>query len=78
MPGSVPKHPRREREPLMGAPIDLDLASLAEPVSGIVLMLIAGFAPYLVYKLVAFVGFDLYTATATEQEAKQTTTAGSG
>ncbi|WP_100812161.1 conjugal transfer protein TrbL, partial [Microbacterium sp. BR1] len=55
----------------MGAPIDLDLASLAEPVSGIVLMLIAGFAPYLVYKLVAFVGFDLYTATATEQEAKQ-------
>lgn len=55
----------------MSAPIDLDLASLAEPVSGIVLMLIAGFAPYLVYKLVSFVGFDLYAATSTEQEAKQ-------
>lgn len=53
------------------APIDLDLASIAEPVSGIVLMLVAGFAPYLVYRLISFVGFDLGGTVATEQEAKR-------
>lgn len=54
-----------------GAPIDLDLASIADPVAGIVLMFVAAFAPYMVYRFIAFVGFDMYHAIATEQDAKQ-------
>lgn len=54
----------------MSAPIDLDLASISEPVSGVALMLIAAFAPYLVYKLIAFVGFDLHQVMSSEAEAR--------
>lgn len=53
------------------APIDADLASIADPVAGIVLMAIAGFAPYMCYKLLSFAGADMYHLTSTEQEAKQ-------
>lgn len=42
------------------APIDLDLSSIADPIAGIVLMFIAAFAPYMVYKFISFVGFDMY------------------
>ncbi|MBX3099499.1 MAG: conjugal transfer protein TrbL [Salinibacterium sp.] len=55
----------------MDAPIDLDLQSVADPLAGVVLLLVAAFAPYLVYKLISFVGFDMYHAISTEQEAKQ-------
>lgn len=55
----------------VNAPIDLDLASIADPVAGIVLMFIAAFAPYMCYKLLAFAGADMYHLTSTEQEAKQ-------
>lgn len=53
------------------APVTLDISTIADPVSGIVLMLIAGFAPYMAYKVVSFMGYDMYQAMSTEQEAKQ-------
>lgn len=55
----------------MNAPINLDLSSIANPVAGIVLMFIAAFAPYMAYKFISFVGFDLYHAMSAESEAKQ-------
>ncbi|MGN7862936.1 conjugal transfer protein TrbL [Microbacterium sp. 22303] len=55
----------------VNAPIDFDLASIADPVAGIVLMFIAAFAPYMVYKFISFVGFDMYHVMSAEQEAKQ-------
>lgn len=54
----------------LAAPIDLDIASVSDPISGIVLMFIAAFAPYMTYKLVSFIGFDMYAAMSMEQEAK--------
>jgi hypothetical protein len=36
----------------------------------VVLMLIAGFAPYVTYKAISFMGFDIYHAMSAEQEAK--------
>lgn len=55
----------------VSAPIDMDLASIADPIAGVVLMLVAAFAPYLAYKLLAFAGADMYHLSSTEQEAKQ-------
>lgn len=55
----------------VAAPIDGDLASVSDPLAGIVLMAIAGFAPYMTYKFLSFMGFDLYHAMGAEQEAKQ-------
>jgi len=54
----------------VSAPIDADLKSVSQPISGVVLVLIAGFAPYLTYKAIAFMGFDMYHAMSAEQEAK--------
>ncbi|MCR1785916.1 type IV secretion system protein [Nocardioides carbamazepini] len=54
----------------VSAPIDTDLRSASEPLSGVVLMLIAGFAPYIAYKALSFMGFDTYHAMSAEQEAK--------
>lgn len=54
----------------IAAPIELDIAAVTEPITGIVLMGIAAFAPYMVYRFVSFVGFDLYQQMGTEQEAK--------
>ncbi len=54
----------------VATPITLDLAVLSEPIAGIVLLFIASFAPYMVYKFLAFVGFDMYQAASMEQEAK--------
>ncbi|MER7604698.1 conjugal transfer protein TrbL [Nocardioides sp. NPDC127503] len=54
----------------VSAPIDADLKSLSEPLSGIVLLLMAGFAPYIAYKAISFIGFDMYHAMSAEQEAK--------
>lgn len=54
----------------VAAPIDFDLASISQPIAGIVLMLVAGFAPYMCYKLISFIGVDMYHAMSTEQEAK--------
>ena len=54
----------------VSAPIDADLRSVSEPLAGVVLMLIAGFAPYLAYKAISFMGFDMYHAMSAEQEAK--------
>jgi hypothetical protein len=51
-------------------PIEADLASISDPIAGVVLMFIAAFAPYLTYKLISFVGFDMYHAMSAEQEAK--------
>ena len=52
------------------APIGADLQSVSQPIAGVVLMLMAGFAPYLTYKAIAFMGFDMYHAMSAEQEAK--------
>ncbi|WP_344062430.1 conjugal transfer protein TrbL [Nostocoides vanveenii] len=54
----------------VSAPIDSDLASVSDPIAGIVLMAMAAFAPYLTYKFIAFVGFDMYHAIGSEQDAK--------
>lgn len=54
----------------VSAPIDADLRSASEPISGVALMLMAGFAPYLAYKAINFMGFDMYHAMSAEQEAK--------
>lgn len=54
----------------VSAPIDGDLESVSEPIAGVVLMLMAGFAPYLTYKAISFMGFDMYHAMSAEQEAK--------
>ena len=54
----------------VSAPIDADLTSVSEPIAGVVLMLMAGFAPYLTYKAISFMGFDTYHAMSAEQEAK--------
>ncbi|MCC6855302.1 MAG: conjugal transfer protein TrbL [Microbacteriaceae bacterium] len=54
----------------VSAPIELDLASISDPIAGVVLMFIAAFAPYMTYKFLSFVGFDMYHAMSSEQEAK--------
>lgn len=54
----------------VSARIDADLASVSDPIAGIVLMFIAAFAPYITYKLLNFVGLDMYHAMSSEQEAK--------
>lgn len=54
----------------VSAPIDADLASISDPIAGIVLMFIAAFAPYLTYKFLNFVGLDMHHAMSSEQEAK--------
>ena len=54
----------------VSAPIDTDLQSVSEPIAGVVLMLIAGFAPYMTYKAISFMGFDRYHAMSAEQETK--------
>ena len=54
----------------LATPIDADLTAVTEPISGIVLLFIAAFAPYMVYRFISFLGFDLYNSMGTEQEAK--------
>lgn len=54
----------------VSAPIDSDLQSVSDPIAGVVLMLMAGFAPYMTYKAISFMGFDMYHAMSAEQEAK--------
>ena len=54
----------------VSAPIDADLQSVSEPIAGIVLMLMAGFAPYMTYKAINFMGFDMYHVMSAEQEGK--------
>jgi type IV secretion system protein TrbL len=54
----------------MNAPLNLDLSSISNPVAGIVLMFVAAFAPYMAYKFISFIGFDLYHAMSAESEAK--------
>ncbi len=54
----------------VSAPIEADLASISDPIAGVALMFIAAFAPYITYKFLSFVGFDMYHAMSSEQEAK--------
>src|SRR5690625_7347167 len=42
----------------MATPIKADLQAVTEPITGIVMLAIAAFAPYMVYRLIAFLGFD--------------------
>jgi hypothetical protein len=52
------------------SPIDPDLQSVSEPVAGVVLMMIAAFAPYMSYKFISFMGADMYHLMSAEREAK--------
>ncbi|MDQ7991094.1 MAG: conjugal transfer protein TrbL [Propionicimonas sp.] len=54
----------------VASPIEADLASISDPIAGVVLMFVAAFAPYITYKFLSFVGFDMYHAMSSEQEAK--------
>lgn len=54
----------------IATPIEADITAVTEPITGTVLMGIAAFAPYMVYRFVSFIGFDLYQQMGTEQEAK--------
>jgi len=54
----------------VSAPIDGDIQSVSEPIAGVALMLMAGFAPYMTYKAINFMGFDMYHAMSAEQEGK--------
>ncbi len=54
----------------VATPIDAGLTAVTEPIAGIVLLGIAAFAPYMVYRLISFVGFDLYNTMGAEQDAK--------
>ncbi|MEE8736998.1 conjugal transfer protein TrbL [Bifidobacterium subtile] len=54
----------------VSAPIFTDLTSVSDPLAGIVLMALAGFSPYMVYRFLSFVGVDLYNQIGAEQEAK--------
>lgn len=54
----------------MATPIEADLTAITEPITGIVMLAIAAFAPYMVYRVIAFLGFDLYNTMGSEQEAK--------
>ena len=56
---------------LAGSPLEPDLQSVSEPVTGVVLMLISAFAPYMTYKAISFMGADMYHLMSAEQEAKQ-------
>ncbi|MFV0433848.1 MAG: conjugal transfer protein TrbL [Leucobacter sp.] len=51
-------------------PIALDLQALTDPLSGIALLMLAAFAPYMTYKFVSFLGIDFSHAISSEQEAK--------
>lgn len=55
----------------LASPVAFDLQSISEPVAGVVLMFVAAFAPYMCYRFVSFIGFDLYHAIAAEQDVKQ-------
>ena len=54
----------------VSAPIDGDIQSASDSIAGVVLMLMAGFAPYMTYKAINFMGFDMYHAMSAEQEGK--------
>ena len=54
----------------VATPIDSGLTAVTEPIAGIVLLGIAAFAPYMVYRLINFIGFDLYNSMGAEQDAK--------
>jgi len=54
----------------VSAPIDGDIQSVSDSIAGVVLMLMAGFAPYMTYKAINFMGFDMYHAMSAEQEGK--------
>lgn len=58
---------------LVATPIEVDLAAVTEPITGTVLMGIAAFSPYMVYRFIAFLGFDLYNQMGMEQDAKAAT-----
>ncbi|MCF4123684.1 conjugal transfer protein TrbL [Antribacter sp. KLBMP9083] len=55
---------------LITTPIAGDLAVWSEKLTAVVLLAVAAFAPYLTYKLVNFMGFDMYHAMSIEQETK--------
>ncbi|WP_370325374.1 type IV secretion system protein [Euzebya sp.] len=58
----------------VSAPIAADLGSISDPLAGIILLLVAGFAPYMAYKFIAFAGVDTALAISAEQDTKRAVT----
>jgi type IV secretion system protein TrbL len=54
----------------VAAPIAFDLGSVADPLSGVVLMFVAAFAPYMSYKFISFASTDGHLTTSAEQETR--------
>lgn len=54
----------------LSTPIALDIQAITDPFAGIVLLAVAGFAPYITYKAISWLGVDYYHAMSTESEAK--------
>ena len=55
---------------MAASPLEPDLQSVGDAVTGVVLMLVAAFAPYMAYKFISFMGADMYHLMSAEQEAK--------
>ena len=55
----------------LSSPVAFDLQSISDPIAGVVLTFVAAFAPYMCYRFVSFMGFDVYHSIASEQDAKQ-------
>ena len=53
----------------LDAPLAPNLKSVSDPLTGIVLMFVAAFAPYMAYRFISFI--DLHPALAHEQDARQ-------
>lgn len=45
--------------------------AVSDMLTGVVLLLLAGFAPFLTYKAISFIGLDLYQTLSSEEEAKR-------
>jgi hypothetical protein len=55
---------------LASSPLEPDSQTVSDAVTGVVVMLIAAFAPYMAYKFISFIGVDMYHLMSVEQEAK--------
>jgi type IV secretion system protein TrbL len=58
----------------VSAPVSGDLASVSDPIAGIVLLFVAAFSPYMAYKFIAFAGVDVAQAISVEQDVKRAVT----
>jgi type IV secretion system protein TrbL len=55
----------------LSTPVSADLAPVGDVLSGIVLLFLAAFAPYMAYRFISFAGIDAPAAVAAEQDSKR-------